>query len=121
MVGMRSGPEYVADKIGQSPAHVAQAVEHFLGKEKVPGSNPGVGSTAPFAQNAPINHERYALFAQDAPNQGQPSVNISDVPDHVKGNPDGDRRQKTVTAKEARLDHVESEARRDNRDAHACG
>ena len=27
-----------------SPAHVAQAVEHFLGKEKVPGSNPGVGS-----------------------------------------------------------------------------
>jgi hypothetical protein len=28
-----------------SPAHVAQAVEHFLGKEKVPGSNPGVGST----------------------------------------------------------------------------
>ena len=29
----------------RSPAHVAQAVEHFLGKEKVPGSNPGVGST----------------------------------------------------------------------------
>ena len=28
-----------------SPAHVAQAAEHFLGKEKVPGSNPGVGST----------------------------------------------------------------------------
>src|SRR5438094_2573093 len=28
----------------RSPAHVAQAVEHFLGKEKVPGSNPGVGS-----------------------------------------------------------------------------
>ena len=27
-----------------SPAHVAQAAEHFLGKEKVPGSNPGVGS-----------------------------------------------------------------------------
>src|SRR5256714_1762175 len=27
-----------------SPAHVAQAVEHLLGKEKVPGSNPGVGS-----------------------------------------------------------------------------
>jgi hypothetical protein len=25
-------------------AHVAQVVEHFLGKEKVPGSNPGVGS-----------------------------------------------------------------------------
>ena len=30
----------------RSPAHVAQAVEHFLGKEKVPGSNPGVGSTS---------------------------------------------------------------------------
>ena len=29
-----------------SPAHVAQAVEHFLGKEKVPGSNPGVGSNS---------------------------------------------------------------------------
>jgi hypothetical protein len=29
---------------GMQPAHVAQAVEHFLGKEKVPGSNPGVGS-----------------------------------------------------------------------------
>ena len=29
---------------GYKPAHVAQAVEHFLGKEKVPGSNPGVGS-----------------------------------------------------------------------------
>jgi hypothetical protein len=27
------------------PAHVAQVAEHFLGKEKVPGSNPGVGST----------------------------------------------------------------------------
>ena len=26
-------------------AHVAQVAEHFLGKEKVPGSNPGVGST----------------------------------------------------------------------------
>ena len=31
--------------LGCEPAHVAQAVEHFLGKEKVPGSNPGVGST----------------------------------------------------------------------------
>ena len=30
----------------RSPAHVAQAVEHFLGKEKVPGSNPGVGSSS---------------------------------------------------------------------------
>ncbi len=28
------------------PAHVAHAVEPFLGKEKVPGSNPGVGSTS---------------------------------------------------------------------------
>jgi hypothetical protein len=28
-----------------SPAHVAQVVEHRLGKAKVPGSNPGVGST----------------------------------------------------------------------------
>ena len=26
------------------PAHVAQVVEHRLGKAKVPGSNPGVGS-----------------------------------------------------------------------------
>ncbi len=49
-------------------AHVAQAVEHFLGKEKVPGSNPGVGSVGTFAQNAPVNPDRYALFAQDAPN-----------------------------------------------------
>src|SRR4029077_15787579 len=30
-----------------SPAHVAQVVEHRLGKAKVPGSNPGVGSTTP--------------------------------------------------------------------------
>ena len=28
-------------------AHVAQAAEHLLGKEKVPGSNPGVGSNRP--------------------------------------------------------------------------
>ena len=26
-------------------AHIAQSVEHFLGKEEVPGSNPGVGSS----------------------------------------------------------------------------
>jgi hypothetical protein len=32
---------------GCARAHVAQAVEHLLGKEKVPGSNPGVGSIAP--------------------------------------------------------------------------
>jgi hypothetical protein len=30
---------------GLRPAHVAQVAEHLLGKEKVPGSNPGVGST----------------------------------------------------------------------------
>jgi hypothetical protein len=35
-----------------SPAHVAQAVEHFLGKEKVPGSNPGVGSNMASADEA---------------------------------------------------------------------
>ena len=29
---------------GASEAHVAQAVEHFLGKEEVTGSNPVVGS-----------------------------------------------------------------------------
>src|SRR5437899_8963465 len=28
---------------GQPPAHVAQAAEHFLGKEEVTGSNPVVG------------------------------------------------------------------------------
>jgi hypothetical protein len=33
--------------LGCARAHVAQAVEHLLGKEKVPGSNPGVGSIAP--------------------------------------------------------------------------
>ena len=27
------------------PAHIAQLVEHFLGKEEVTGSNPVVGST----------------------------------------------------------------------------
>jgi hypothetical protein len=34
--------------LGCARAHVAQAVEHLLGKEKVPGSNPGVGSRAPY-------------------------------------------------------------------------
>ena len=29
----------------QSPAHIAQAVEHFLGKEEVTGSIPVMGST----------------------------------------------------------------------------
>jgi hypothetical protein len=29
-------------------AHVAQVAEHLLGKEKVPGSNPGVGSGSGF-------------------------------------------------------------------------
>ena len=28
----------------EAAAHVAQSVEHFLGKEEVPGSSPGVGS-----------------------------------------------------------------------------
>src|SRR5439155_23376732 len=45
--GHRAGPQFVADRIGLSPAHVAQAVEHFLGKEKVIGSNPIVGSAPP--------------------------------------------------------------------------
>ena len=27
------------------PAHIAQSVEHFLGKEEVTGSNPVVGSS----------------------------------------------------------------------------
>jgi len=27
-----------------------------------------VGSVGTFAQNAPVNPDRYALFAQDAPN-----------------------------------------------------
>src|SRR5579884_801356 len=31
---------------GPGRAYVAQAAEHFLGKEEVPGSNPGVGSIA---------------------------------------------------------------------------
>src|SRR5579884_308205 len=30
---------------GPGRAYVAQAAEHFLGKEEVPGSNPGVGSS----------------------------------------------------------------------------
>ena len=30
---------------GNKLAHVAQSVEHFLGKEEVSGSNPDVGST----------------------------------------------------------------------------
>ena len=38
--------------VGLRHAHVAQAVEHFLGKEKVPGSNPGVGS------NYALTHQR---------------------------------------------------------------
>ena len=45
MPDMNLGRQYPADRIEAQPAHVAQAVEHFLGKEKVPGSNPGVGST----------------------------------------------------------------------------
>jgi hypothetical protein len=30
--------------ISQIPAHIAQSVEHFLGKEEVTGSTPVVGS-----------------------------------------------------------------------------
>jgi hypothetical protein len=33
-------------KLASRWAYVAQAAEHFLGKEEVPGSNPGVGSSA---------------------------------------------------------------------------
>ena len=29
---------------GMTPAHIAQSVEHFLGKEEVTGSNPVMGS-----------------------------------------------------------------------------
>lgn len=42
------------------PAHVAQAVEHFLGKEKVPGSNPGVGSIPMLARPAALKLARLA-------------------------------------------------------------
>src|SRR5437773_6272535 len=48
----------------RSPAHVAQAVEHFLGKEKVPGSNPGVGSTRTFC--AKRGHQPRAIRAHCA-------------------------------------------------------
>ena len=36
------------------PAHVAQVAEHFLGKEKVPGSNPGVGSRRSLAGSSAL-------------------------------------------------------------------
>ena len=44
MRAMKLGVSIQQIESKRSPAHVAQAVEHFLGKEKVPGSNPGVGS-----------------------------------------------------------------------------
>ena len=31
--------------VSRSTAYIAQVVEHFLGKEEVTGSSPGVGST----------------------------------------------------------------------------
>ena len=35
---------------GQAFAHIAQSVEHFLGKEEVTGSNPVVGSSTESAR-----------------------------------------------------------------------
>ncbi len=32
-------------RVVRFPAHIAQSVEHFLGKEEVTGSNPVMGST----------------------------------------------------------------------------
>ena len=34
----------IASRQKLHPAHIAQAAERILGKDKVPGSNPGVGS-----------------------------------------------------------------------------
>ncbi len=34
-----------AGSVGDFEAHIAQSVEHFLGKEEVTGSNPVMGST----------------------------------------------------------------------------
>ena len=36
--------EHGAEKTAEFSAHIAQSVEHFLGKEEVTGSNPVVGS-----------------------------------------------------------------------------
>ena len=38
------GRERGAEKTAEFSAHIAQSVEHFLGKEEVTGSNPVVGS-----------------------------------------------------------------------------
>jgi hypothetical protein len=42
--GIAKGKSSEPELIGV--AHVAQSVEHFLGKEEVSGSSPDVGSTA---------------------------------------------------------------------------
>ena len=58
-VGVVAAPSVAAPTLefgSCSPAHVAQAVEHFLGKEKVPGSNPGVGSIILFRIQKPCFH-----------------------------------------------------------------
>ena len=44
MTGSRGEYARPTSIFGLRLAHVAQVAEHFLGKEKVPGSNPGVGS-----------------------------------------------------------------------------
>ncbi len=49
---------------GLRPAHVAQAVEHFLGKEKVPGSNPGVGSNS--RSSIRVHREALAAWSRSA-------------------------------------------------------
>ena len=41
----RSGNEANGKQTQRHSAHLAQSVEHFLGKEEVVGSNPMVGST----------------------------------------------------------------------------
>jgi hypothetical protein len=51
------------------PAHVAQAAEHLLGKEKVPGSNPGVGSIVATG-SARRTWPRVNVIAADAKEDG---------------------------------------------------
>ena len=43
-------------------AHVAQSVEHFLGKEEVIGSNPIVGSTQEMGRNPSCGREVGNLY-----------------------------------------------------------
>ena len=38
-------PLHIVDREWERKAHVAQMVEHFLGKDEVTGSNPVVGSS----------------------------------------------------------------------------